>query len=689
MKRFRAPRIAKPNFERSRLLRAALAGAFSLSFAVVVVAANCPLSVSGATQPTLAVDGVLLARYAAGLRGAALIASIRPSPALPATVESAIAQARAQLDVDDDGAFTSIDSLILSRQLAGYRQSALTQGITFAPTALRQDSAAIAAYIGQGCPLPLVASFPANDADAARFLAQATFGVTDTDIARVKTLGYSAWIDEQLAKPSTKLLPFMDRIEQTEPYRERHLNAWWYASMTGQDQLRQRVAFALSQIFVISTTNMVVNGYRFKGPPSYYDMLLDGSFGSYRSLIEKVTLHPMMGLYLSHFGNKKEDPVAGVRPDENYAREIMQLFSIGLYELNTDGTRKLLGGNPIPTYGQADITGLAKVFTGWGWGGLLNTYFWDRDNTGFVFPELLLTQRPMEPRDDFHSTSQKQFLGITIPAQTTANARASLTPALNRIASHPNVGPFIGRQLIQHLVTSNPSPLYVERVAAAFNNSNGNLGATVKAILLDPEARNANYASANTYGRLREPLLRLTHFARSFKLVSRSGDYGVSPRMVPGDPDASVVLGQDPLGAPSVFNYFRPGFTPPNTSISAASLVAPQFQITNETTVGNWIFSLEIAAEQGFGRDSDSPFSADIETTYSAEVPLADRPDVLIDRINTLLFAGQMSQTLRADVREGINTVAMPSTNQANARRKRVQLAILLAMSSPEYLVQK
>lgn len=654
--------------------------------------ARCGVSITTASGASVTVDGLVLLRYALGLRGTALVAST-PGAANPSGAEAAIAAALERLDVDGDGSFGHTDALFLARDAAGFRGEASASGLSWHVNARRATAAAVLTYLEAGCPLPVVAAFPANDADAARFLAQATFGVTTADIARVRAIGYSAWIDEQFAKPATKLQPFMDRVgRETDPYKERLLWSWWRSANSGPDQLRQRAAFALSQIFVISAQNMAINGYRNSGPADFYDTLLDGTAGNFRTLLENVSLHPMMGLYLSHFGNKQEDPATGVRPDENYAREVMQLFSIGLYELNPDGTQKLAVGKPIPTYGQSDIEGLAKVFTGWGWGGLLNDYFWDKDNAGYVFPDLKLTTRPMEPKLDNHSTSEKRFLGVVVPAQPTnaPNPRASLKVAMDRLASHPNVGPFIGRQLIQHMVTSNPSPMYVGRVAAAFTASSGDMKATVKAILLDPEARNTDFAATPGYGRLREPLLRLTHFTRSLGLTSASGYYPVGYRITPGDPDAGVVISTDPFFAPSVFNYYRPGYVPPNTTIATAKLVAPQFQIYNEVSNGSWITALEIAAEQGYGSECCNLFyNRDITTSYTPEIALATNPDALIDRLNTLLMSGQMSAALRADVREAINTVAIPASNSADAKRKRVQIAVLLTMSSPEYLVQK
>jgi uncharacterized protein (DUF1800 family) len=540
---------------------------------------------------------------------------------------------------------------------------------------------------------------PGPQADAARLLNQASFGATTADIDRVVQIGHAAWIDEQLAAKPTLMRPYLLSLK---PVPEAGINplydvdillyGWWKGALSNPDQLRQRVAFALSQIFVISTENSDVGGYRYAGASHYYDTLIANSLGSYRNLLEQVTRHPMMGLYLSHLGNKKEDPVSGIRADENFAREVMQLFSIGLVELNPDGTPKLANGAPIPTYNKSDVEGLAKVFTGWGWNYPKNTYFWDGSNTGFVFPEVLT--KLMMPVPAFHSTSEKKFLGVTIPVQSTSNPKGDLRIALDRLASHPNVGPFIGRRLIQHLVTSNPSPQYVARVTAAFNASSGNLGAMVRAILLDPEARSSELAQTQGYGRLREPLLRLAHFARAMNLKSGSGYYGVGNRQIVGDPDAGTAIGQTPLGAPSVFNFFRPGYTPPNTTISKAGLVAPEFQIFNEISTGTWIDALEIAVEQGFGGNCCAPqYWRDITTSYTPELALADRPDALIDRLNLLLLSGQMSKALRDDVRLGIQSVALPSAGSAStlndAKRRRVQMAVLMTMASPEYLVQK
>jgi uncharacterized protein (DUF1800 family) len=388
---------------------------------------------------------------------------------------------------------------------------------------LRSDAQRIAA----AQPQP---DIPATRADAARFLEQATFGVTDAGIDRVMQLGYTAWINEQLAMTGNRLQPRMDYYRTLDNgyfvYDRDHLHysAWYWASITGQDQLRQRMGFALSEIFVVSYANAEVR-FNYEVMPYYYDMLLKNAFANYRTLLEDVTLHPGMGLFLSHRANAKDDAATGARPDENFAREVMQLFSLGLWELNQDGSRKLQNGLPIPTYGKSDVEGLAKVFTGWSWGNMRSD--WKNNEYGFyssnyAYVEGLETLNTlMEEYPVYHSTSQKTFLGVTVPAQPTPNPRASLKAALDRLAGHSNVGPFIARQLIQRFVTSNPSPAYVSRVAGAFNNNGsgvrGDMAAVIKAVLLDAEARDPAMISVPSFGKLREPLLRITNAARTFK----------------------------------------------------------------------------------------------------------------------------------------------------------------------------
>ncbi|MFN5270384.1 MAG: DUF1800 family protein, partial [Hyphomonadaceae bacterium] len=364
-----------------------------------------------------------------------------------------------------------------------------------------------------GAPAPSAVSASATSlaaidaSGAARFLNQATFGPTADSIAALTGSSYEAWIDAQLKMPRGPLaLDYMDRRIQearSDELANYFYSYFWRSAVTGQDQLRQRATFALSQIFVVSFANTRVTP---RGMASYYDMLNRNAFGNYRTLLEDVALHPMMGIYLSHLGNQKENLATGQNPDQNFAREILQLMSIGLFELNLDGTPKRdASGNLIPTYSQDDIIGLSKVFTGISWQNpkpTANSFLgYEQTNASRFGPSWV---SPMIFYPSFHSTSEKKFLGVTIPAASTPDTAGDLKVALDTIFNHPNVAPFISRQYIQRLVTSNPSPDYVRRVAQVFINNGqgvrGDLGAVVKAVLLDPEARNQPSDSDRAYG---------------------------------------------------------------------------------------------------------------------------------------------------------------------------------------------
>ncbi|MCU6433768.1 DUF1800 domain-containing protein [Undibacterium sp. Jales W-56] len=530
---------------------------------------------------------------------------------------------------------------------------------------------------------PPVTTAPPTATQAARFLGQASFGVTSSDINTVVNQGYSGWLDTQFAAPQKLHRNYMDSIGATLPAtttlnQNQFFESFWQQAITGDDQLRQRVAYALSQIYVVSFQDSTVNNYP-RGVASYYDTLASNAFGNFRTLLEAVSLHPMMGIYLTSLRNQKE---SGTRvPDENYAREVMQLLTIGLVQLNQDGTPKLSNGKAIETYTNADITGLAKVFTGWSWAGPDKTD--SRFFGGNADPDR--DWKPMQSYPKFHSTSDKTFLGVTVAAQTTANPEASLKTALDTLYNHENVGPFIGKQLIQRLVTSNPSPAYVSRVAAAFANNGqgirGDMKAVIKAILLDPEAR-ADVDSSNFIaGKLREPVVRLANWMRSF------GAKSTSARFLMGNLDDPLnALGQTPMRSSSVFNFYRPGYVPPNTSIAGLNLVAPEFQITGETSVVGYLNFMRDVIPNGTG------FSRDVKADYANLIPLADTPDKLLDQISLLLTANQMSASLRNQILAAVNSVAIPanSTTAADtARKNRVYLSIFLTMASPEYLTQK
>lgn len=534
-----------------------------------------------------------------------------------------------------------------------------------------------------------VAGAAVNPQQAARFLTQASFGPNMASIDAITSSNIETWIAREFERTQIMHLDYVDQFPVTgvAPNVQSQNIVWesfWKRAIQGKDQLRQRMAFALSQIFVISLDNDSLS-QNYRGVASYYDMLGRNAFGNFRTLLEEVSLHPSMGLYLTHIHNQKE---SGSRvPDENYAREVMQLFTIGLHRLNLDGTEQLVGGKPVETYTNSDVTGLAKVFTGFSWGGADKStarffgYNTPKDPNRDVIP--------MQAYPQYHSTSVKAFLGTTIATQGSADPAASLKVALDTLFNHPNVGPFIGKQLIQRLVTSNPSPAYVARVASAFNNNGsgvrGDMKSVIRAILLDTEARSATSAQGNNYGKLREPVIRLANWARAFGAGSSSTRFAI------GDTSSTSALGQAPLRSPSVFNFYRPGYVPPNTSAGAAGLVVPEMQITHETTVASYINYMQGVIPNGPSASSGQ--TADrVIAGYTAEIALADTPSALVDRVNLLLLANGMKPATRTAIINAVSSVAIPATPASaadTARKNRVYLAIYLAMASPDYLVQK
>ena len=545
-----------------------------------------------------------------------------------------------------------------------------------------------------------VAAAPASDLEAHRFLTQATFGATAADIAKVRAIGYSQWIDEQLdgtRLASTHLAAAESAgriLGSAQPGTAEVLYSWWTHAITDPAQLRQRVAFALSEIFVVSTIDGELGVYG-QVVASYMDMLTERADGSYRDLLEAVALHPAMGDYLSHRANMREEPSIGRVPDENFAREIMQLFSIGLHELNDDGTPRLVDGKPVETYTSDDVKGLAKVFTGWSW-------HWPANKAGVLWwhcfwwldtckdPSQLV--KPMTAYPQEHSISQKRFLGVTIPATTTPNPAGDLKIALDRLASHPNTAPFISKQLIQRLVTSNPSPAYVASVAQTFRASGGNLKAVVKAILLHPEARTAPPVTATGYGKLKEPVLRLTQLLRAVPHASAAYEQtkamnGVVPfYFVALTDDPATTLGQSPLRAPSVFNYYRPGYKPAQTDLASADLVAPEMQITSETSVLGYANFMATILQDGWGQWNPYAFRVDIQFNLSSLEALASQPQALVDAAATRLLGGPAPAALNTKV---VTAIGQMANATAADKRRRAQAAILLIAVSPQYTVQQ
>jgi uncharacterized protein (DUF1800 family) len=531
---------------------------------------------------------------------------------------------------------------------------------------------------------PSITEKPTDRAQAARFLTQSTFGPSNTSVDTLMSNGYNAWFDQQFATPQSLHVPVVPKFNDffTPQFVGQYpiLSSFWTKAITAPDQLRQRTSFALSQIFVLSMLDMTVLNYP-QGIASYMDMLGRNSFGNYRQLLEDVAMHPMMGIYLTHIGNQKEDPAIGRVPDENFAREILQLFSIGLIQLNPDGTPKLgANGQPLETYTNEDIAGLARVFTGFSWDlpnkdaasfDAFQGYFWSDEN-------LKRTTAPMQPYPQFHSTSEKNFLGKKIPAGT--SPQETLKMALDHIFNHSNVGPFVGKQLIQRLVTSNPSPAYISRVAAAFDNNGqgvrGDMKAVWRAVLLDPEARDPAKLQDPTFGKLREPILRMSAWARAFNVKSASGSYNV---YFTDDPTSGV--GQAPMRSPSVFNFYRPGYVPPNSATSARGLVAPEMQITGDVSVAAYVNLVQSMAQTG-----TAGFLWDLSTDYAAEKAIAGDIDKLVNRIDELLTYGSMSAKTRSIVRDAVASVPMESFD---GPANRVRLAVMFTLASRDFIVQR
>jgi len=591
-------------------------------------------------------------------------------------------------------------ALPVSSRLAGVRTALAAGALAALIAACGGGSSSSTASSSSADSLP-----PPTQSESARFLTQASIGPTEASTSSLTQQGYSAWLTAEFAKPQTLHRSTMDaetaRLASTNGSISANTfyESWWKQAITGDDQLRQRAVFALSQIFVISFADPNLGNYP-RGVASYYDMLGEKAFGNYRDLLESVTLHPMTGNYLSMLRNQKEDATGTRVPDENYAREIMQLFSIGLYQLNPDGTPKTDGGgNPIETYTHDDIKGLAKVFTGWSW--YAGPNLTDRTRNRFFGNDANPDRdwRPMQAYNrytantDFHSISAKTFLGTTISAQSTPDPEGDLKIALDAIFNHANVGPFIGKGLIQRMVTSNPSPAYVGRVAAAFNNNGsgvrGDMKALISAVLLDPEARTYN-AADTSYGKLREPVLRLANFLRAFKAKSTNGRFSG----IDNTDDPVSRLGQTPMRSPTVFNFFRPGYTPPNTSIATAGLVAPELQIASELSVAGYLNYMR-------GSWLNVSTSRDVQPDFASELAVADVPATLVERMNVLLMSGQMSGNLRGDIEAAVagRTIPAPTTNSSGvvtnqaaidtAQRDRVSIAVFLTLASPDYLTQK
>lgn len=560
---------------------------------------------------------------------------------------------------------------------------------------------------GAGSSAPTPETLPASgiaQSQAARFLQHAQFSSGYEEIKAVQSLGYQAWLEQEMARPSSQggwdwlKARGYDAVNTHEYFFSDYLtnHMAWYQIMASPDQVRRRMALALSEFFVVSGMGLQLNWPAFH-MARYWDLLCEHAFGNFRQLLENITLSHAMGSFLSTLGNQRADPQTGRVPDENYAREVMQLFTIGLVELQIDGSPRLDSkGQPIETYTQSDVTNLARVFTGY-----------REDDHGsrikspnpphFEIRELEFTRYPMKFNDWAHSPEAKNFLGTQIPAGT--DGPTSLRLALDTLFHHPNVGPFFSRQMIQRLVTSDPSPAYVERVARVFNNNGkgvrGDLGAVFKAILLDEHAIGSATLQSPTFGKLREPMMRVAQWAHTFKVQSQTGTWKM------GSPtwSAEESLAQSPLMAPSVFNFFRPGYIPPGTPLTARNATAPEFQLVNESTVASYINYLQNIVHRGIWvRAPELPYNPmeptptdgpDIAPDYRTEMGFAHDSTALVQHLNLLLCAGQMSADTQLKLRQALATVDLSPNSGSEAKRIQVARALLLVMSSPDYLVQR
>ena len=554
--------------------------------------------------------------------------------------------------------------------------------------------------------------------ETGRFLSQATMGADLDLINIVKNMDYGVWIDQQITEPVTYLQSevediweeYLDTLESRGyedpqdafgPAMPELTSAWWHNNMVASDLIRQKVAFALSEMFVISSNSDL--GGEAIAMAHYYDKLLEGAFGNYKDILSEVSLHAAMGYYLSHFNNPKAVPEENLHPDENYAREIMQLFSIGLYELNNDGTHQLDNdGNSIPTYDNADIKEMAKIFTGLGPGGINENVWWtDEPYFGLGIFGIDWTV-PMAMYEDFHEPGIKVILkNDTIPANQLG--LDDIDEAINVLFNHQNVPPFVSYRLIQRLVKSNPTPNYVERIANVFidngNGVRGDMAAIIKAILLDEEARNGEYMFEQHSSRLREPLVRHMQITKGLEIVEEPGgrywhnfDYDNS-------------LKQQILFAPTVFNFFLPNHQPVG-DIANSGLVSPEFKIHDTSSSinyfnaayrwtrdwgelinsGRYFYNSDLVNDDGSIGGWDMYGFGETYIDYEAYTDLADTPELLINELDKVLTHGQLSDEVRQSLRDNLPNISWDGY-EYGWERERVRTAIYLITVSPDFAV--
>ena len=634
------------------------------------------------------------------------------------------------------------NNLLLAALLLLFHVSFSQNTQTFGKGNIKGVSVSASSNSSSGIKTLMSTGYMPNPKASARFLSQATLGPKYTEIQALQNQGIETWLTQQFAmNPSFNLQGYVQGIHQMmvdslnfqNPAGNYTLNnvfiddwvfdvAWFQANMQATDRLRWRVSLALSELFVTSRISAFDNNpYALA---SYYDMLNKNAFGNYRSLIDSITYHPAMAVYLTYMNNHATDTLAisasnptkkNVFPDENYAREIMQLFSIGLFELNNNGTEKKDANNKsIPTYDNDDIANLAKVFTGLSWNH--SRYLGDNSNVNNWSYTKKLKFFPVDSSDKYirwwvtnptswrivngHEPGTKTFLNQTIISRPVQQGQMDIQDALNIIFNHPNVGPFIARRLIQHLVSSNPSPEYIDRVANIFNNNGsgvrGDLKAVVKAVLLDPEARDCCAEKENTsYGHLREPFLRYMNLVNGLSLSNQNGVF--RNVMV----DLYDRIEQKPLNSPSVFNFYQPGYVP-DGPIQAAGKVGPEFQMLNSLSFSNymnglhkWLISndpLEFwgyFSNETYKQDQDARFDLTPEFILSTNTRIKE----FLDKYNLILAQGRIKPENMKIIENVL--LQMPLTVDVNGvpdptlADRRLRMGIFLIMISPDYLINK
>ena len=505
--------------------------------------------------------------------------------------------------------------------------------------------------------------------EVSRFLNQATFGPTFDMIQDFHNSGesFAAWIDSQIAMSPTLITESMEREVMGGASRNHQLfhRGWWRATAKGADQLRQRMAFALSQILVVSGQGSDVVRGSPEAAGAYYEILQNQAFGNYADLLEAITYNLGMGTYLGHLRNQSEDPELRIFPDENYARELMQLFSIGLWELNEDGSRKFDHiGKAIPTYTNFHITELAKVMTGFNWGGANS--FYDYKNR----PDL-----PMTIWETHHERGEKFLVnGGYLPAEMEPAHDVRL--AIENLVNHPSAGPFIGRLLIQRFVTSNPSPAYIRRVARAFSDNGkgirGDLGAVIRSILLDPEARSESISQGERFGKMREPYITYAHLSRAFSSKNEDNVFYI---LTDGHLD---YFGQRPLMSPTVFNFYLPNYQPADETIEG-NFFAPEFEILTPLRSVLWPNLLRSNIELGFAYSPNFTHLTRAHD-FSIERSLVNYPESLVDRLDLVFTYGTLNQETKEIILKMMNDAGLSD-------EKKLWTAIYVVMTSPEYVI--